>query len=147
MEGRTMSSKVASSFGGHRDRYFELVRQFPLRPLRTSRDLTAATKMVDSLVDRGRLKRDEQDYLDVLTDIVERHEREHHRIARVGDHEMLRHLIEAKRVTQSHVAKATGISESTISSVLAGRRKLNRRHIGKLCRFFGVEPGVFSPEA
>jgi transcriptional regulator with XRE-family HTH domain len=56
-------------------------------------------------------------------------------------------LLENKGVTQAQVAKECRIAESTISAVLAGTRKLNRNHIGKLASYFHVEPGVFSFEA
>ncbi len=56
---------------------------------------------------------------------------------------MLRHLIDAHDATLSEVAKATGIVVSTISSVLKGKRELNRAHIEKLAAYFGVAPGVF----
>ena len=56
---------------------------------------------------------------------------------------MLRHLIEAKGVTQAQVAKDCRIAESTISEVLKGVRKLNRNHIAKLSAYFHVGPGVF----
>ena len=61
----------------------------------------------------------------------------------VSDADMLRFLIENRGVTQVEVAKQAGIAESTISEVLAGKRKLNRSQIGKLACFFHVEPGVF----
>ncbi len=61
----------------------------------------------------------------------------------VSDAGMLRHLIEAKGVTQAEVARATGIAESTISAVLAGNRRLNREHIEKLARYFHVGGQAF----
>ena len=57
---------------------------------------------------------------------------------------MIRFLIEAKQVTQSQVAAGTGIAESTVSAVLAGKRKLNRNHIGKLAKYFHVSTAVFA---
>jgi transcriptional regulator with XRE-family HTH domain len=63
----------------------------------------------------------------------------------IADAEMLRHLIEAKNVTQVQVARATGIAESTISAVLAGNRRLNREHIEKLARYFHVGARAFLP--
>ena len=63
----------------------------------------------------------------------------------VSDAEMLRHLIEAKSVTQVQVARATGIAESTISAELAGNRRLNREHIEKLARYFHVGARAFLP--
>jgi HTH-type transcriptional regulator/antitoxin HigA len=124
--------------------YFELVLQFPLRPIRSDKELNAAVKMVDSLLDRKKLASEEEDYLEVLGDLIEQYESEAHPIAPVSDVEMLRHLIEAKCVSQTEVSKATGIADSTISEVLKGKRSLNRGHIGKLARYFSVSPGVFA---
>ena len=123
----------------------ELIRQFPLRPLRTDADLDAAVAVVDALIDQEALSAPEQDYLDVLSDLVEIYEDETIQIRPTGDAKMLRFLTEAKGVTQSQVAKGAGIAESTVSEVLAGKRKLNRTQIGKLCRYFCVGPGAFAP--
>ena len=62
----------------------------------------------------------------------------------VSDAEMLRHLVEAKGITQTEVSRATGIADSTISEVLKGKRSLNRSHIGKLAKYFNVSPDVFA---
>jgi HTH-type transcriptional regulator/antitoxin HigA len=130
-------------YGNREDRYLELVRQFPLRPLRTSADLNAAVAVIDSLIDLDNLSAPEQDYLDVLSDLVEAYENEAVSMKPVGDAEMLRFLIEQKGVSQSETATGARIAESTISEVLSGKRKLNRTQIGKLVRYFHVEPGAF----
>ena len=62
----------------------------------------------------------------------------------VGDADMLRFLIQNKGTKQAEVARQAGIAESTISEVLAGKRRLNRAQIGKLTRYFRVEPGAFA---
>ncbi|WP_082838356.1 type II toxin-antitoxin system HigA family antitoxin [Gemmata sp. SH-PL17] len=138
----TTSSRAV--YGKREDRYLELVRQFPLRPLRTNADLDAAVAVIDSLIDRDELSAPEQDYLDVLSDLVEAYETESVPIKPVGDAEMLRFLIEQNGITQVEAAKRVGIAESTISEVLAGKRKLNRTQIGKLARYFHVSPGAFA---
>jgi HTH-type transcriptional regulator / antitoxin HigA len=142
-----MASKSASTiravYGKNEDRYLDLVRRFPLRPLRNDADLDAAIAVVDALIDRPSLTVAEQDYLDVLSDLVEAYEAEAVPMRPVGDADLLRFLINEKRVTQAGVAEETGIAESTISEVLAGKRTLNRRQIAKLARYFRVEPGVF----
>jgi HTH-type transcriptional regulator/antitoxin HigA len=135
---------TATRKGKARDLYLELVLRFPLRPVRSEKELSAAVKMVDSLLDRKDLAAEEEDYLEVLGDLIELYESEAHPIAPVSDMEMLRHLIEAKGVSQAAVSKATGIVDSTISEVLKGKRSLNRGHIGKLARYFRVSPGVFA---
>jgi transcriptional regulator with XRE-family HTH domain len=58
---------------------------------------------------------------------------------------MLRHLMEARGVTQTEVASVTGIMKSTLSAVLTGKRELTRSHIEKLAPYFGVGPGAFLP--
>ena len=130
--------------GKNKDRYLDLVLRFPLRPIRSDAALDEAVRMVDSLLDRKDLAPEEEDYLDVLGNLVEQYESEAHPIAPVSDAELLRHLIEAKGVSQTAVSKATGITDSTISEALSGKRALNRSHIGKLSRYFGVSPNVFA---
>ncbi len=127
--------------------YLRLVRALPLRPIRTEDELDRAIEVIDSLLDRDDLGPGEADYLDVLSDLVERYETEHHPFEDVSDADMLAHLIEAKGVTQAEVARGAKIAVSTISEVLTGKRTLSRTHIGKLARYFGVDPGVFSFEA
>ena len=53
-----------------KDLYFELIRRFPLRPIRSDKELNAAVKMVDSLLDRKDLASEEEDYLEVLGDLI-----------------------------------------------------------------------------
>ena len=137
------ASTIRALYGTTEDRYLDLVRRFPLRPLRTDADLDAAVVVVDELIDRPKHSAPEQDYLDVLSDLVEAYEAEAVPMQPVGDADMLRFLIEQKSVTQVATAVGAGIAESTISEVLAGKRQLNRTQIGKLARYFHVDPGVF----
>ena len=127
-----------------RDRYLDLVLQFPLRPIQSDKELDGAVRMVDSLLDRPALAPEEDDYLEVLGDLIQRYESEAHPIEPVSDAEMFRHLIDAKGVSQTEVSAATGIADSTISEILKGKRSLSRNHIGKLARYFNVSPNVFA---
>jgi HTH-type transcriptional regulator / antitoxin HigA len=138
---------IGTTRGKREDRYLNLVRRFPLRPLRSDKELERATAIVDELTERlAELDAGEHDYLDILSDIIVRYEDEHFPIKPASDAVMLEHLLQAKGVAQAQLAKECGLAESTISEILAGKRKLNRIHIGKLARYFHVEPGVFSFE-
>jgi HTH-type transcriptional regulator / antitoxin HigA len=137
------ASSKKTTAGRERDHYLELVRKFPLRPLRSDEELAVAIKAINSLIVRGDLDSGEQDYLDILTEIVEKYEAVEHPMPRVSDAAMLRHLIEARGINQSKLAGEVGISMSTISEVLNGKRRLNRNHIGVLAKFFRVPPSVF----
>lgn len=135
------------SIGAHkpRDTYFELVKRFPLLPLRSDADLVRATAVLEELSTRGRLDADEDGYLDVLSDLVERYEAEVHGIDTdsLSNADMLRYLIEAKGVTQAEVARAAGIAPQTVSQILAGKRQIPRARIKVLAEFFGLRPSVF----
>ncbi len=138
--GKTRGSTKRST-----DTYLELVRRCPLRPIRTEAELDRAQAIINELLDRDRLDAGEDDYLDVLSDLVERYEDKAHPIPTddLTEAEMLQHLIEARGVKQVDVARGAGIAESTLSEVLAGKRKLTRGQVEKLARYFHVAPGVF----
>jgi HTH-type transcriptional regulator/antitoxin HigA len=139
-----MAMRIANSqAGAEQEAYLKLVLKFPLRPLRTDKELDRAIKMIESLIIRGDLDSGEQDYLDILTDIVEKYEADTVPMTPVSDAVMLRHLVDARGITQSKLAAEGKIPMSTISEVLNGKRRLNRNHIAAVCRFFGVSPAVF----
>ena len=131
------------------DGYMELIHQLPLRPIRNDKELDRAIAVIDALLDREKLTLAEQDYLDVLGNLVERYENAHDPIN--GDNltegQMLRFLIDQKDVTQADTARATGIGESRISEVLSGKRQLTRAQIEKLAAYFHVSPAVFLADA
>src|SRR5215218_5275839 len=100
--GRTRdTTSTRAVYGGREDRYLELVRRFPLRPLRTGADLDAAVAVVDGLLDQDRRSAPEQDYLDVLGDLIGAYEAEAVPIRPVGDADMLRFLIGNRGTTQA----------------------------------------------
>ncbi len=125
------------------DRYFVLVRELPLRPISSDMELDQAIAMIDGLLARDFLAADEQDYLDVLSDLVERFEDRRYPVERVSGLDALRHLVESSGKTRATIALEAGLPESTLSEVLSGRRRLNTRHISILARYFRIDPGVF----
>ncbi|HKI18800.1 MAG TPA: hypothetical protein VKA15_13020 [Isosphaeraceae bacterium] len=76
--------------------------------------------MIDNLLDQKERSQDEEDYLDVLSDLVEKYEDEHEPLPPVSGAEMLRFLIESQETSQAKLSSDTGIAESTISEILAG---------------------------
>jgi HTH-type transcriptional regulator/antitoxin HigA len=100
--------------------------------------------MLDRLSDRGNGRTsDETEYLLALAMFVEKYEEEHHAIPPASGVDMLRHLIETHRKPQSDVGAGTGLADSTVSDILAGKRKLTVKQIEALARFFKVSAAVF----
>ncbi|MGP0063768.1 MAG: helix-turn-helix domain-containing protein [Isosphaeraceae bacterium] len=129
----------------HEEGYIALIRELPLRPIRTEVELDRAIAMVDALGDRETLSPDEHDYLLVLSSLIEKYEDERYPIPTVSGVSMLRYLIESKGVTRARVAVEAGIAESTLSEILAGKRKLGIKYIAILAEYFKVDPGLFIP--
>lgn len=126
-----------------KNRYMELIGHFPLRPIRAERELSKATRIANDLAVKPKLTRDERDYLDVLSDLIEKYEDENHRIEPVAGPALLAFLLEENGLSQARLARETGIAKSTISAILKGKRALRLSHVQALCRRFQLDPGAF----
>ena len=143
---RKAISPLTKLYGRGELRYLELLHRFPLRRIRNEKELDSAIAVIDSLIDQKKLSRAEDDYLDVLSDLVEAYETAHYPEPDVPAYRMLAYMMELKEVTQSQVAVGSGISPSTISELLSGKREMNKNQIVKLAAFFKVDPGLFLPD-
>jgi HTH-type transcriptional regulator/antitoxin HigA len=130
--------------GKNRDSYLELIQEFPLASIRSERHVEEAQKVMDSLLARGRLDEGEEMYLDALSDLVAAYEDDHHAIEPASDADMLRHLLEAKEVSQIELSRDTGIPKSSISEVLSGKKQFSRQMIRKFANFFKVDVSVLA---
>jgi HTH-type transcriptional regulator/antitoxin HigA len=139
-EGKAMSRHVVPARPAG-DRYLTLVRKFPLRPLRTEEENDQAIQVISSLGSRA-LDPDGRDYLAVLIRLIEDFEEKQYPMPRVHGRAMMRHLIESRGMTQAVVASETGIAESALSEMLAGKRQMAVKHVKALARYFGVTVDV-----
>lgn len=121
------------------------MREFPLVSIRDDRHLAEAAATIDRLL-RLDLGSGGREYLDALTDLVEVYEDEHVPIPDASEADVQRELMSAGGLNnQPALARAVGISQSTISAVLNGGRSLTKGQVTKLARHFGVSPAVFLP--
>jgi HTH-type transcriptional regulator / antitoxin HigA len=123
--------------------YMDLIARLPLCPLRSDRDLERASKIANSLALRDDLTRGETDYLDVLTDLIEKYEYIHYHVQDVSGVELLRFLLNERGKPQAEVARELGMSPSTISEILSGKRDFGRKYIEAFSRYFRVSPATF----
>ena len=86
------------------DTYFELVKKFPLTHIRNDEHLEEASAVIDLLL-RKNLDHGEQEYLDVLTDMVEMYEDENVKIPDASESDVLRELMSANRLSQAKLSK------------------------------------------
>ena len=127
-----------------KDSYLERVLTFPLTSIKSNEHLIAAQKVMDQMLAQSALDHGDEIYLGALSDLVATYEAAHVAIDPASDADMLRHLLEAKGVTQAQLSKDTAIAKSSVSEVLAGRKPLSRKMIRKLAVYFNVDVGVLA---
>jgi HTH-type transcriptional regulator / antitoxin HigA len=91
---------------------------------------------------KERLTAKEREFAELLTVLIEAYEDEHYPVRAASPVEVLAELMEANNLKQKDLAPLLG-SESVVSEVLRGKRELNKHHIERLSKRFGVSPAVF----
>lgn len=117
---------------------------FAPRPIHQGKQLTETMARIDELLTKSRRTAAEDDYLVLLSDLVEEWESKHVDIPEVHGVELVKALLEARNLRQHDVVGIFG-TDSIVSEVLAGKRELQRKHIEQLARFFKVSPAAFFP--
>lgn len=124
--------------------YMELLQAFPPRPIKTEEEMLAAQVVIDSLIDRGELTPDEQDYLNLLGTLVYEYEQTQEPIPDIYGVDLLKVLIEEQDLRQKDLVPIFK-TESIVSAVLKGQRNLTVHHIQGLAEFFQISPAAFFP--
>jgi HTH-type transcriptional regulator / antitoxin HigA len=129
-----------------REKYIDLLNEFPPRPIKSEKDLIAIQKVVDALLDAKKLSSDQQEYLNLLGMIIHEYEGKTVEIPDIHGVELLNVLIEEWNLKQKDLVPIFK-TESIVSAVLNGHRQLTVEHIQKLAEFFGLSPAVFFPRS
>ncbi|MBI2337234.1 MAG: helix-turn-helix domain-containing protein [Deltaproteobacteria bacterium] len=85
-------------------------------------------------------------YMDTLGLLVEKYEKDFfsHKLEKISGAEVLAFLMEQHKLRQNDLTEELG-SQSIVSEILSGKRRLNNNQILALCKRFGVSPAVFFP--
>lgn len=122
--------------------HLTMVKTFPLQRIRDDAELDASVTVIDNLLDRSHLTEGEQEYLDMLGQLVEAYESEHVQLPDVRGVDVLRHLMEESDLKQADLVHVFG-TKSIVSEVLGGKRRLTVAHIRKLSSRFGLPADAF----
>lgn len=123
-------------------RYQSLLVEYTPRPIRTEREYKRALRQLDRLM-KPHLGRAESELVYLISTMVEDYEAVRNPTPRLPPAKKLAGLIEARELTLSQVARDTGIPRSTISEVIAGKRKISRTNVVRLAEYFGQPADVF----
>ena len=114
-----------------------------LRPIRSEKDYNRMLALMNDLLDAVG---DDEDHalaglLDLVGELVEDYDASNYAIEASDPKEVLRYLIEMRRLKQSDLAGI--VLQSNLSAILAGRRKISATLAGKLAKYFDISPAVF----
>ena len=137
-----MKTKKTKPHGA--DRFLELVKAFPLRPIRSEEEHAEAMEVYRRLVLRqSPLTAAEQDYMETLLMLVSDYEKKKHGPAtKQNPLSVLKHLMAERQMTVNDLGKVIG-SQPMASMILNGKRGMSKANIHRLAKHFGVNAGLF----
>jgi antitoxin component HigA of HigAB toxin-antitoxin module len=129
------------------DDYFQLVRVFPLRPIRSRMEYEAAGKMLNRLLGRpgGKLTAGERDYLDALVLLAADYDRKHARFfpSNRTPHQVLNDLAAQANLGPTDLGKILGTTHAMASLMLHGKRGITAASARALANYFKLDVGLF----
>jgi antitoxin component HigA of HigAB toxin-antitoxin module len=129
------------------DDYFELVRAFPLRPIRNQSEYDQAGRILYRLLGRpdGKLTAGERDYLDALVLLSADYDRKHSRFlpSHRTPHQALAYLATEANIGPTELGKILGTTHAMASLLLHGKRGITAATARALADYFKVDVGLF----
>ncbi len=126
------------------DRYMDLVRAFPLRPIRDDEGHRRAIEILDRIIDLGdNCTREEEDYLVVLGLLVEHYEDSIYEHPTPSGAELLRSMFDDDGLTPKQLSEETGIAAKTLTDIVKGKRNISPKVRQKLAERFRMPPSCF----
>ena len=139
-----MSQVLEMARSGHLPKtYGELVALHVPRPINDKVSYENTVEIVDALAGHA-LNRDQEDYLEILSDLIESYEEENlPSLPKITGSKMLRFLMEENGMTGDDLAKLLKVDRSVAYKILKGTRNLTTDHIRRLCERFSVRADLF----
>jgi HTH-type transcriptional regulator/antitoxin HigA len=138
-----MKKTIKTARGEVPGRYGELVAFYPPRPIHDRISYDNTVEMIDALAGR-KLTEDQDDYLDLLSQLVERYEAEHlPPYPQLDGVAALKFLLEENGLSGDDLAALLAIDRSTSYKILKGTRRLTADHVRRLAKRFKVGTDLF----
>ncbi|MDB5304959.1 MAG: putative transcription regulator containing domain [Phycisphaerales bacterium] len=140
-----MSRVTSKSRVKEPDSYFELVRLFPLRPIRDEHEYDAAVAVMNQLAvrDEETLDQGEQDYLDAISTFVGVYDAQNFNLTElVTPLSALKHLMDANEMSIADLGRVIE-SQSAASMIFNGKRAISKSQAKALAGRFKVDAGLF----
>jgi len=139
--GKTSKAFIA------KDDYLDLIRRFPLRPIRSDADNAEAIAVLEELgvrADADGLSDGEKNYMDALNQLIGVYENKHHPLPRKSSPlEVLKFLMDQHGMNTTDLGELLGSGRGQASKILNGKRELSKANIRVLADRFKVSAALF----
>jgi HTH-type transcriptional regulator/antitoxin HigA len=122
--------------------YGNLLRRTLPHVIRTDEECDRLTDELLRLDERADTTPEENELAELLTVLIEHYEERRYPIGKASPQQALRHLMEARKLTQKDLWKTFG-SRGITSEVFHGKRSISKAHAKKLAEFFHVSVELF----
>jgi HTH-type transcriptional regulator/antitoxin HigA len=122
--------------------YMELCRMLPPRKIADKSEYANVMEVIDAMAGLT-LNHDQEDYLDLLSDLAANYEGKSVDMPKVPVIEVLKELMEESGLTQTRLAEVLGIDNTLITKILKGEREISVDLARTLARQFNVDASLF----
>jgi HTH-type transcriptional regulator/antitoxin HigA len=122
--------------------YARLLERTLPRVIRTDEKLAVVTDELNRLDARESPSPEEKELAELLTVLIDEYEERRYPIRKASPQQTLKHLMEARKLTQKDLWKVFG-SKGITSEVFHGKRAISKAHARKLAEFFHVGIELF----
>jgi HTH-type transcriptional regulator/antitoxin HigA len=126
------------------DKYLELLKQYPPRPIDNEEDLEMMQEVINRLLDKPQLTVEEREYLNVLGSLIYEYEENQEPIPDIYGLELLKFILEERNLQKQDLLSIFE-SKSTLDDILGGQQDLTPIYIQKLANFLNISPDLFFP--
>lgn len=126
------------------DKYLELLKQYPPRPIHNEEDLEMMQEVINRLLDKPQLTAEEREYLNVLGALIYEYEENQEPIPDIYGLELLKFILEERNLQKQDLLSIFE-SKSTLDDILDGQQDLTPIYIQKLANFLNISPDLFFP--
>ena len=122
--------------------YAGLLAKFLPKPIRSKRELEAATALLLEWDEREDLSVEEEALAEVLTVLIEDYEDKHYKLPDVPPQESLAALMEERGLKHKDIWPVLG-NKGAATEILNGRRAISKAQAKRLAEFFRVPVELF----
>jgi HTH-type transcriptional regulator/antitoxin HigA len=126
------------------DKYLELLKQYPPRPIDNEEDLEMMHQVINRLLDKPQLTAEEREYLNVLGALIYEYEENQEPIPDIYGLELLKFILEERNLQKQDLLSIFE-SKSTLDDIFDGLQELTPIYIQKLANFLNISPDLFLP--